>query len=135
MEEVLLEIRPDEYRAYCAGRPLDLTARELGLLTALARREGRIVSREELYDEVWHRPFRSDDRSVDVYVRKLRAKLAGVRPEWNFIHTHFGFGYRLSPERAFTTSSHPSDNGVTDSPSPSVRVNAVQRSLHQGASK
>lgn len=93
-----LEIRPDEYRALCAGRPLDLAPRELALLTELARRSGRIVSREELYTAVWDRPYRREDRSVDVYVRKLRAKLARVRPEVEFIHTHFGFGYRLDPD-------------------------------------
>jgi DNA-binding response OmpR family regulator len=93
-----LEIRPAEYIALCDGRPLDLAPRELALLTALARRQGRIVSREELFDAVWQRPFRPDDRSVDVYVRKLRAKLARVRPEVEFIHTHFGFGYRLEAE-------------------------------------
>jgi DNA-binding response OmpR family regulator len=93
-----LEIRPGEYRALCAGRPIDLAPRELALLTELARRSGRIVSREELYAAAWERPFRPDDRSVDVYVRKLRAKLARVRPETEFIHTHFGFGYRLESE-------------------------------------
>ena len=93
-----LEIHPDEFRALCAGRPLDLAPRELALLTELARRRGRIVSRDELYAAVWNRPFRRDDRSVDVYVRKLRAKLARVRPETDFIHTHFGFGYRLEAE-------------------------------------
>ena len=93
-----LEIRPDEYVALCDGRPLELAPRELALLTELARRRGRIVSREELFDAVWQRPFRADDRSVDVYVRKLRAKLARVRPEVEFIHTHFGFGYRLEAE-------------------------------------
>lgn len=93
-----LEIRPDEYRALCAGRPLDLAPRELALLTELARRRGRIVSREELFASVWGRPYRRDDRSVDVYVRKLRAKLERARPETEFIHTHFGFGYRLEPE-------------------------------------
>jgi DNA-binding response OmpR family regulator len=93
-----LEIRPREFRVYVHGRPLDLTSRELALLTALAKREGRIVSREELFDAVWQRPFRAEDRSVDVYVRKLRAKLAGASPEHSFIHTHFGFGYRLQPE-------------------------------------
>ena len=103
-----LEIRPTEYRVYVNGRPLDLTARELALLTALAEREGRIVSREELYDAVWQRPFRTEDRSVDVYVRKLRAKLSGASPGFAFIHTHFGFGYRLSPE-----PSHPFHNRAT----------------------
>ena len=43
-----------------------------------------------------------DDRSVDVYVHKLRAKLGDALPEWRFIHTHFGFGYRLEPERFHT---------------------------------
>jgi DNA-binding response OmpR family regulator len=42
--------------------------------------------------------MRTADRSVDVYVHKLRAKLAEALPEWRFIHTHFGFGYRFSPE-------------------------------------
>lgn len=93
-----LEIRPDEYRVLCSGRPLDLAPREFALLTELARRRGRIVSREELFAAVWNRPYRRDDRSVDVYVRKLRAKLARVRPETEFIHTHFGFGYRLEAE-------------------------------------
>ena len=93
-----LEVRPDEFAAYCDGRRLELAPRELALLTELARRQGRIVSREELFDAVWQRPFRPDDRSVDVYVRKLRAKLARVRPEVEFIHTHFGFGYRMEAE-------------------------------------
>src|SRR3712207_772363 len=93
-----LEIRPDDFVALCDGRPLDLTARELAVLTELARRRGRIVSREELFRAVWQRPLRPQDRSVDVYVRKLRAKLGRVRPEIRFIHTHFGFGYRLEPD-------------------------------------
>lgn len=103
-----LEIRPDAYFASCGGRRIDLTARELALLTALAERSGRIVSREELYAAVWARPFRPDDRSVDVYVRKLRAKLGRVMPETSFIHTHFGFGYRLEPEPATGLDGRPS---------------------------
>jgi DNA-binding response OmpR family regulator len=93
-----LEIRPEEFVAFCDGRRLDLTGRELALLTELARRSGRTASREELYTAVWERPFRSDDRSVDVYVRKLRAKLERACPSRTFIHTHFGFGYRLDVE-------------------------------------
>lgn len=94
-----LEIQPAEFSVWAEGRRLPLSARELELLAALARRAGRIVSREELYAVVWGRPFRSEERSVDVYVRKLRAKLAEELPEWRFIHTHFGFGYRFGPER------------------------------------
>jgi DNA-binding response OmpR family regulator len=93
-----LEIRPSEFLVLAAGRPLQLTVRELQLLTALASRKGRIVSREELYTEVWGEPFRKSDRSVDVYVGKLRQKLEEVLPGHTFIHTHFGFGYRFTPE-------------------------------------
>lgn len=42
--------------------------------------------------------MRPGDRSVDVYIRKLRVKLDSALPEWSFIHTHFGFGYRLAAE-------------------------------------
>jgi DNA-binding response OmpR family regulator len=93
-----LEIRPAEHLARAAGRTLSLSVRELELLAALARREGRIVPREELYQTVWGAPLRVQDRSVDVYVHKLRTKLADALPEWGFIHTHFGFGYRFQPE-------------------------------------
>ena len=93
-----LEIRPSEYLALAGGRALTLSVRELDLLAALGRREGRIVPREELYETVWGAPMRASDRSVDVYVHKLRSKLATALPEWRFIHTHFGFGYRFQPE-------------------------------------
>lgn len=93
-----LEIRPAEFMALVNGQRLALTVRELELLTALAERHDRIVSREELYREVWGEPYRKADRSVDVYVGKLRQKLERARPGRQFIHTHFGFGYRLSSD-------------------------------------
>jgi len=94
-----LEIRPDEFTAFARGEPLALTPRELALLTALARRSDRIVSRAELYSAVWQQPFSEDNRSVDVYIGKLRQKLEAALPEQRYIHTHFGFGYRFAPER------------------------------------
>jgi DNA-binding response OmpR family regulator len=93
-----LEIRPAEHLARARGRTLSLSVRELDLLAALARREGKIVSRGELYETVWGTPLRGQDRSVDVYVHKLRSKLAVALPDWAFIHTHFGFGYRFQAE-------------------------------------
>ena len=104
-----LEIRPAEFTALVNGQPLPLTVRELQLLTALAERQGRIVSRAELYAEVWGEPYRKSDRSVDVYIGKLRQKLAGALPGGRFIHTHFGFGYRFTP---FSQDGHTS---ITDS--------------------
>ena len=95
-----LEIRPGEHLARARGRAMLLSMRELDLLAALARREGRIVPREELYRIVWGGSLRTQDRSVDVYVHKLRAKLEQALPGWSYIHTHVGFGYRLQPERS-----------------------------------
>jgi len=94
-----LEVMPDEHLARAAGNALMLSIRELRVLTELARRPDRIVGREELFALVWGHEMRAGDRSVDVYVRKLRVKLEAALPGWRFIHTHFGFGYRLAAER------------------------------------
>jgi DNA-binding response OmpR family regulator len=93
-----LEIWPEEGLALATGQALMLSVREFALLVALARRAGTIVSREDLYDSVWGGPMRAGDRSVDVYVSKLRGKLERVLPDRRFIHTHAGFGYRFHPQ-------------------------------------
>ena len=93
-----LEIRPNDGLVLAAGRALTLSVREFGLLVALVQRSGRIVSRAELYGLVWGSELRDGDRSIDVYVHKLRVKLETALPDWRFIHTHVGFGYRLEPE-------------------------------------
>jgi DNA-binding response OmpR family regulator len=101
VEEIVagnLVIRPEQFLAHVDGQPMALTMRELSLLVALARREGRVVSREELYAVVWEQPYRPYERSVDVYVGKLRQKLEEAAPDWRYIHTHFGFGYRFDAQ-------------------------------------
>ncbi|MFN8130473.1 MAG: response regulator transcription factor [Solirubrobacteraceae bacterium] len=95
-----LEIRPAESLALAGGRPLTFSVREWRVLTVLAGRPDRIVSRDQLYEEAWGAPLRPGDRSVDVYVHKVRAKLEQALPAWRFIHTHVGFGYRFSAEPA-----------------------------------
>lgn len=105
-----LEVRPGEYLAIADGRVLALSLRELAVLAELLRNHGRIVPREELYERVWGRPLRREDRSVDVYVHRLRRKLTTALPDRTCIHTHFGFGYRLEVER-----SHPFHISATTS--------------------
>ena len=95
-----LEIRPGEGLCLAGDIALALSVREFGLLVALARRAGRIVRREDLCRLVWDAPLRAGDRTVDVYVHKLRSKLEAALPEHRFIHTHVGFGYRFAPERS-----------------------------------
>jgi DNA-binding response OmpR family regulator len=94
-----LELRVDDQIASIAGVVLSLTRHELALLTALARREGAVIGREQLAQQAWARPLARGDRSVDVYVRRLRLKLASAAPTWEFIHTHFAFGYRFNAEQ------------------------------------
>jgi DNA-binding response OmpR family regulator len=103
-----LEIFPEDNLARANGRTLMLSIRELRLLTELARRPDRIMAREELFRLVWGKDMRPGDRSVDVYVHKLRVKLDQALPGWRFIHTHFGFGYRIAAEH-----THSSNFGFT----------------------
>jgi DNA-binding response OmpR family regulator len=93
-----LEIRTHEGLALATGQPLTLSVREFELLVAMAKRLGAIVTREELYRVVWGAELREGDRSVDVYVSKLRTKLETAMPDRRFIHTHPGFGYRFQPQ-------------------------------------
>ncbi len=93
-----LEIRLGEGLVLATGRALTLSVREFELLAAMARRAGAIVTRSQLYSEVWGGELRAGDRSVDVYVSKLRSKLEAAMPDRRFIHTHPGFGYRFQPQ-------------------------------------
>ncbi|HWX74421.1 MAG TPA: helix-turn-helix domain-containing protein [Solirubrobacteraceae bacterium] len=108
-----LEIRLGEGLVLATGQALTLSVREFELLAAMAQRIGAIVTREELYATVWGGPLRVGDRSVDVYVSKLRGKLEAAMPDRRFIHTHPGFGYRFQPQpaagAASTLSAAPAD--------------------------
>ena len=66
-------------------------------MQVLADASGRVIEREEIYQQVWGYAMAHGDRSVDVFVRKLRAKLEKLSPDWGYIHTHFGVGYRFDP--------------------------------------
>jgi DNA-binding response OmpR family regulator len=92
-----LTIRPDLHQVYAGNVSLELTAREFEIIDLLARSQ-RVMSREEIYERVWGYAMAHGDRSVDVFVRKLRQKLRTASPKWSYIHTHFGVGYRFAPE-------------------------------------
>jgi len=93
-----LEIRADQFQAFVSDGSLDLTRREFELLHLLAEAKGRVLERETVYQRVWGYAMAHGDRSVDVFVRKLRQKLEKRSPGWSYIHTHFGVGYRFDPE-------------------------------------
>jgi two-component system response regulator RegX3 len=102
-----VEIRGDQFQAYVGERGIELTRREFELLQLLADAQGRVLEREEIYQRVWGYAMARGDRSVDVFVRKVRHKLEKASPEWRYIHTHFGVGYRFAPEPADPASLVP----------------------------
>lgn len=93
-----VEVRPDQYQAFVAGRSIRLTQREYHMMELLARGGGEIQEREWIYETLWGRKMSRNDRSVDVCVHKLRRKLELASPGWRYIHTHYGIGYRLAAE-------------------------------------
>jgi two-component system response regulator RegX3 len=72
-----------------------------------------VIEREEIYQKVWGYAMAHGDRSVDVFVRKLRQKLQRHSANWRYIHTHFGIGYRFDPEPVGTAVP-----GAREVPSP-----------------
>ena len=94
-----VELWPAEYQAWVAGQRLVLTRREFEVLHVLVAEGGHVVTKDRIHEAVWpNRPRGGRDRNVDVHVRKLRAKFRDVAPQWTFIQTHFGIGYRFDPE-------------------------------------
>ncbi len=93
-----LTIRPDRFDAYVGEQEAGLSRKEYELLYQLAVVGGRVLEREEIYQRVWGYTMVRGDRSVDVFVRKLRTKLEAISPGVRYVHTHFGVGYRFAAE-------------------------------------
>jgi DNA-binding response OmpR family regulator len=104
-----LEIRADQFQAFVRGRSIDLTRREFEVLQLLSEANGQVLQREEIYQRVWGYTMARGDRSVDVFIRKVRQKLEKASPGWEYIHTHFGIGYRFEPQ-----GEHPEVPVVTE---------------------
>jgi DNA-binding response OmpR family regulator len=96
IEELVID--PANVQAYVDGDSADLTLTEFRLLHALALERGRVVSREELMQRIWGRRQRYRDRTVDVFVRKLRDKIDRQSSRHTFIHTRHGVGYKLEAQ-------------------------------------
>jgi DNA-binding response OmpR family regulator len=93
-----LAIRPDRFDAFVGDRCASLSRKEFELVHQLAVADGRVLEREDIYQRVWGYTMVRGDRSVDVFVRKLRQKLERISPGWRYVHTHFGVGYRFAAE-------------------------------------
>ena len=122
-----LAIRPDRFDAYVRSEAATLSRKEYELLYQLAVADGRVLEREEIYQRVWGYTMVRGDRSVDVFVRKLRHKLERLSPSWRYVHTHFGVGYRFAAEpltpgaKPPTPAPDPQPTGA-EPPGPEPRV-------------
>jgi DNA-binding response OmpR family regulator len=92
-----LRIDPESVQAYLDGESVELTPTEFRLLYALAAESPRVVTRDELLQKIWGRRLTRRDRTVDVFVRKLREKIDARSPQHAFLHTRYGVGYKLEP--------------------------------------
>nr|MBO2500295.1 response regulator transcription factor [Acidimicrobiia bacterium] len=96
-EEILrfkdLELNPLTYQATVAGEPIDLTYMEYELLRFLVENPGRVWSRQQLLSKVWGYDYYGGARTVDVHIRRVRAKLGEERASW--ITTVRSVGYRF----------------------------------------
>jgi DNA-binding response OmpR family regulator len=90
-----LRVDPDQVQAYVDGESVELTPTEFRLLYALALDQGRVVTRDELLQRLWGRRQSHRDRTVDVFVRRLREKVDRRAPRHTFIQTRYGVGYKL----------------------------------------
>jgi DNA-binding response OmpR family regulator len=93
-----LRIDPREVQAYVDGESAELTPTEFRLLYQLALDRGRVVTRDELLQKLWGRRESRRDRTVDVFVRRLRDKIDSRATRHTFIQTRYGVGYKLEAE-------------------------------------
>ena len=90
-----LRIDPREVQAYIDGTSAALTPTEFRLLYQLALDRGRVATRDELLQKLWGRRESHRDRTVDVFVRRLREKIDRPASSHTFIQTRYGVGYKL----------------------------------------
>jgi DNA-binding response OmpR family regulator len=93
-----LRIDPLSVQAYVNGESAGLTPTEFRLLYALALEGGRVMTRDELLQKIWGRRQTHRDRTVDVFVRKVRDKIDALGPRHSFVQTRYGVGYKLEAE-------------------------------------
>ena len=114
IEELLLD--PANVQAYVDGTSAGLTPTEFRLLYALAQTQGRVATRDELLQRVWGRRAGYRDRTVDVFVRKLRDKVDRRAPSHTFIQTRYGVGYKLEAVAKELAEAHPTPGRASPDP-------------------
>ena len=114
-----IEIDLDRHEVAVDGRALTLPPKEFELLVALLRRRGRLVTREQLIDEVWGSDYVGDTKTLDVHVKRLRQKVEVDAHHPTRILTVRGFGYKVAdePSPSRGAESHPAKAPTRRNPS------------------
>jgi DNA-binding response OmpR family regulator len=95
-----LRIDPSRVQAYVKGESAGLTPTEFRLLYALALERGRVMTRDELLQKIWGRRQTHRDRTVDVFIRRVRDKLQTLDADNTYIQTRYGVGYTVEAAQA-----------------------------------
>ena len=93
-----LSIDPDARVVQTAGGPIELPPKEFDLLLLLARNQGRVLTKQRIYEEVWGEPYAYDDSTIMAIVSRLRKKIEPDQSHPSYIQTVRGVGYRFSGE-------------------------------------
>ena len=93
-----LSIDPDARVVQTAGGPIELPPKEFDLLLLLARNQGRVLTKQRIYEEVWGEPYAYDDSTIMAIVSRLRKKIEPDQSHPSYIQTVRGVGYRFSRE-------------------------------------
>ncbi len=112
-----IELLPAERQARVGGNFLFLTAREFDVLDLFVQEQGSVLSRDTIYQRAWGYTMPWGDRSVDVYVLKLRRKFRQHSPDWAYIHTYHRLGYRFEPQLIAPDPDHRPSWSIPSSPS------------------
>jgi two-component system, OmpR family, alkaline phosphatase synthesis response regulator PhoP len=91
------------YDVVADGRGAGLTTREFEVLALLVEHRGSVLERERIYTGVWGTDTPTGDRSVDMFISRIRLKLKYLSPGWSYLHTHVGAGYRFEAVRDNTS--------------------------------
>lgn len=101
--ELLVDVT--RYDAMAGGHSAGMTTREFEVFALLAENAGRVLTREDIYAGVWGSDTPSGDRSVDIFVSRIRLKLKRLSPNWSYLHTHVGLGYRFEAQHNSATTA------------------------------
>jgi len=85
----------ERYDGFINNQPLQLSKREFEILVLLMQNPKKVFTKNNLYESVWHDEFLGDDNTINVHISKIRAKIAKIKPDDEYIQTVWGIGFKM----------------------------------------